>query len=214
MANGATPNRLRRRNRELVAQELRLRGGCCAWPGCTETIVQWHHKDPRTKDANVGRIIGSAGAERLRTELEKCIPYCDQHHRLREAVRRVENGTHHGKAYCYERLGCRQPECIEAARSKWRNAARRRRTRELELARRKKFPALRRMASSSRRLMPPALPVGRRALPRRSTNSSRSTHTMSDIQPAVTPDPSNTIEPESEAGISTWSEPDHFTERS
>jgi hypothetical protein len=152
----------RARNRVIVAEELSRRGGACIWSGCSETNVQWHHKDPLTKTQSVGRMIGSASAQRLRVELEKCIPYCDEHHRLRETVRRLEDGTHHGKAYCYEVLRCRRSECVEAARSKWREAGRKRRLRKL--AARKKCrpwrlrPAfLRRVTPSARLAIVPAL---------------------------------------------------------
>ncbi len=66
------------RNRPIVAEELARRGGHCIFPGCTETKVEWHHRDPATKSFKIGRTGSSA--ERLRAELAKCDPLCKSHH--------------------------------------------------------------------------------------------------------------------------------------
>lgn len=76
----AATERLERRNRLIVAEELHRRGGTCVFDGCEKTKVEWHHRDPATKTISIGSSVKKHSARRLLAELALCDPYCRRHH--------------------------------------------------------------------------------------------------------------------------------------
>ena len=73
--------RRRARKRQLVAE---FGGRCmdCGYSACFE-VLQFHHRDPKTKDFRLGKFNGSLA--RLRAEAAKCDLVCANCHRMRHA---------------------------------------------------------------------------------------------------------------------------------
>lgn len=74
--------RRRRRKEDLVS----LRGGECADCGYSRCVaaLDFHHRDPKTKNFELGAFSGSI--DRLRAEVEKCDLLCAVCHRIRHAL--------------------------------------------------------------------------------------------------------------------------------
>lgn len=73
--------RRRKRKNELIS----VRGGrCedCGYAGCL-AVLEFHHRDPRTKEFGIGDFTGST--ERLRVEAAKCDLLCANCHRIRHS---------------------------------------------------------------------------------------------------------------------------------
>lgn len=78
----AAMKRLEARNLKIVEAELEARGGHCIYEGCTETRIEWHHRDPATKTKSIGSSIRLHSEARLRAELALCDPLCRRHHMI------------------------------------------------------------------------------------------------------------------------------------
>lgn len=76
----AAMRRLEARNLEIVEAELGRRGGQCVFEGCTKTKIEWHHRDPETKNFSIGSSVRQHSASRLIAELALCDPLCREHH--------------------------------------------------------------------------------------------------------------------------------------
>ncbi len=72
--------RLETRNLRIVADELERRGGHCVFDGCAETEIEWHHRDPTTKNFSIGTSVRLHSVARLTAELALCDPLCREHH--------------------------------------------------------------------------------------------------------------------------------------
>jgi len=70
----------RERNRQVVAEELERRGGHCVFEGCMRTNIEWHHRDPETKNDKIGNLVRASSVEKLLVELALCDPLCRRHH--------------------------------------------------------------------------------------------------------------------------------------
>ncbi len=78
----AAQEKMRTRNRKIVEDELKARGGHCTYPGCRSAKVEWHHRDRSTKSKDIAASVWNDSERRLRAELALCDPLCHQHHRL------------------------------------------------------------------------------------------------------------------------------------
>lgn len=69
-----------KRNQKLV-QDARL-AGCeiCGYNKCL-VALDFHHKDPKTKDLTIARAIRHWGTEKLNEEMKKCMILCANCHR-------------------------------------------------------------------------------------------------------------------------------------
>lgn len=69
-----------KRNQALIASERS--GGCkvCGYNKCPEAL-EFHHKDPNTKDLSICKGVRNWGTDRLREEISKCIVVCANCHR-------------------------------------------------------------------------------------------------------------------------------------
>ena len=78
----------KRKQRDRKAQVDAMRGPCvvCGWFEYPEAI-DFHHIDPSTKEGNVGTMTASAGMDKIRAEVAKCVCLCANCHR----------GVHAGK---------------------------------------------------------------------------------------------------------------------
>lgn len=102
------------RNMEAARQELIARGGTCIHPGCSQTYVEWHHRDPAEKSVVVSMLIRNGSAiEKVKAELAKCDPLCPQHHRAELLV------YHKGISQNAEQgpIGLRHVELLAEARA-------------------------------------------------------------------------------------------------
>ncbi len=90
----ATAN-MKERNRRIVAEELKRRGGHCVYPGCTRSdIIQWHHRVPRVgNQLTVADAVFKSSAKTMLYHLSLCDPLCPRHHMLIDgrAAARQEN---------------------------------------------------------------------------------------------------------------------------
>ena len=74
----------RPRNRRFVAEYLSTHP--CVDCGETDPVVlEFDHRDPTTKRADVGRLIHMSVVAMVRTEIEKCDVRCGNCHRIRTA---------------------------------------------------------------------------------------------------------------------------------
>lgn len=89
----AAAKKLEARNLLVVADELQRRGGYCVFEGCAETDIEWHHRDPATKNLNIGTSVRTHGVQRLLAELALCDPYCRLHHMVVDG--RLERAREH-----------------------------------------------------------------------------------------------------------------------
>lgn len=78
----AAMRRLEKRNLRVVVEELERRGGHCIFEGCAKTKVEWHHRDPDTKNFSIGNSVRVHSVERLTAELALCDPLCREHHMI------------------------------------------------------------------------------------------------------------------------------------
>ncbi len=68
------------RNRAVIAVELERRGGTCVYPGCKKTTIEWHHRDPETKNFEIQYSVRRHTAATRLAELALCDPLCRKHH--------------------------------------------------------------------------------------------------------------------------------------
>ena len=82
----------RRRRAQVKAELVAERGGRCEDCGYDWTIraLEFHHRDPTTKDFALGGFLGSI--ERARREADKCSLVCANCHRIRHAHSRSGSG--------------------------------------------------------------------------------------------------------------------------
>lgn len=85
--NAKTYRYQKKRRRQLKTELVEERGGRCESCGYNATIgaLEFHHRDPASKEFGLGAFAGSR--ERLRAEAEKCDLLCPNCHRLRHALR-------------------------------------------------------------------------------------------------------------------------------
>ena len=82
-----TLNRGIKRNRLIVQEEAKLRGGTCEDCGRSDTTLYWHHNDPATKRFEIGKGVGHAkGVSSLIQELKVCRLLCQSCHLRRHVV--------------------------------------------------------------------------------------------------------------------------------
>jgi hypothetical protein len=75
----------RKRNRQFVADYLSTHP--CVDCGETDPIVlEFDHRDPKTKTDDVGRLIHSTTVANIRAEVDKCDVRCGNCHRIRTAA--------------------------------------------------------------------------------------------------------------------------------
>ena len=81
--NANTYRYQKRKRRDLKAELVELRGGCCERCGYARTAgaLEFHHRDARTKEFPISR--GSVSRERLLSEALKCELLCANCHRGR-----------------------------------------------------------------------------------------------------------------------------------
>jgi transposase len=86
--NSEAVARWRRRIKEILVQEA---GGCCALCGFDEhvAILQFHHRDPRTKLHGIAEAGATRSLSRAREEAKKCVLLCANCHGLVEIGRRT-----------------------------------------------------------------------------------------------------------------------------
>lgn len=93
--------RYHRRRKEAI-QRL---GGQCTEERCkNRRTLNFHHQDPKFKEATLANMFASASEERLNHELEKCRLVCSRHHRQ-------IHSTEHGKTIWRYKRGCRCDLC-------------------------------------------------------------------------------------------------------
>lgn len=83
--NAKTHRSQKARRRRRKAQLIATRGGCCidcAYSACV-TALEFHHRDPSTKEFGIGDFSGSL--QRLVAEAKKCDLLCASCHRIRHA---------------------------------------------------------------------------------------------------------------------------------
>lgn len=68
------------RNRAIVEAEFAERGGHCVFEGCTRRKIEWHHRDPATKNESIASLVRGHTVKLLVAELALCDPYCRKHH--------------------------------------------------------------------------------------------------------------------------------------
>jgi len=76
----------------MKAELIAARGGRCEDCGYAGAIwaLEFHHRDPATKEFSLGGFLGSI--ERARLEAEKCVLLCANCHRVRHARAKVDGG--------------------------------------------------------------------------------------------------------------------------
>lgn len=74
----------RPRNRAIVAEHLATHP-CVDCGEADPVVLEFDHRDPTLKLADVGRLIHSGNALALRAEIEKCDVRCGNCHRIRTA---------------------------------------------------------------------------------------------------------------------------------
>lgn len=88
--NAKTYRYQKKRRRRVKAELIELRGGRCE--ECEYSVslaaLEFHHRDPATKEFGIGNFNGSW--ERLLAEVEKCDLLCANCHRLRHAAVQIE----------------------------------------------------------------------------------------------------------------------------
>lgn len=84
--NGQTYASLKRRRHARKELLIEMRGGRCEDCGYSQVhaVLEFHHRDPETKDFGVGNWYGSF--ERLLVEVEKCDLLCANCHRMRHVA--------------------------------------------------------------------------------------------------------------------------------
>jgi hypothetical protein len=84
--NAKTYRYQKKRRRRIKAELIRARGGQCQGCGYSVSVaaLEFHHRDPATKEFGVGNFSGSLA--RLLAEAAKCDLLCANCHRLRHAV--------------------------------------------------------------------------------------------------------------------------------
>lgn len=90
----------------LKEEAIKSLGGTCRVCGGSNDL-QIDHKDPKTKEFSVTRIL-TFSKERLQKELKKCQVLCKDHHNektLRECGKKVAKGTH-GTVSSYRYCHC------------------------------------------------------------------------------------------------------------
>ena len=82
----------RRRRIRLKAELVGARGGRCEDCAYARTIwaLEFHHRDPNTKEFSLGGFLGST--ERARREADKCVLVCANCHRIRHARIKTDSG--------------------------------------------------------------------------------------------------------------------------
>lgn len=76
---------LRKRKKEWLASQKTA----CACGESDPNCLDFHHKDPSQKDANLSVAIAHWGIERLQLEMEKCEIICSNCHRKLHAAERA-----------------------------------------------------------------------------------------------------------------------------
>ena len=74
----------RLRNRQFVGDYLSTHP-CVDCGESDPVVLEFDHRDPRTKTNEVGRLIHTTTLNRVRTEIEKCDVRCGNCHRIRTA---------------------------------------------------------------------------------------------------------------------------------
>lgn len=74
----------RPRNRRLIAEYLTTHP-CIDCGEADALVLEFDHRDPTLKTADVRRLVHSGNVEALRTEIEKCDVCCGNCHRVRTA---------------------------------------------------------------------------------------------------------------------------------
>ncbi len=88
--NAKTYRYQKKRRRRIKAELMQARGGRCeaCGYGASAAALEFHHRDPATKEFGVGSFNGSRA--RLLAEVEKCDLLCANCHRLRHAAPMIE----------------------------------------------------------------------------------------------------------------------------
>ena len=76
---------------------IRDRGGCCSKCGYNKCFaaLEFHHRDPSTKDFTLSHNGGAPSFERLKAEADKCDLLCANCHREEhERLRNLKNSSH------------------------------------------------------------------------------------------------------------------------
>ncbi len=92
--NAQTYKSLKKRRRQRKIDLVAVRGGRCQDCGyaALPAALEFHHRDPSTKEFGLGNWHGSR--ERLLREAEKCDLVCANCHRIRHAVLDADRGGH------------------------------------------------------------------------------------------------------------------------
>jgi len=82
----------RRRHIWMKAELIAARGSRCEDCGYGRTVwaLEFHHRDPGTKEFSLGGFLGSI--ERARREADKCFLVCANCHRIRHAQTKTNSG--------------------------------------------------------------------------------------------------------------------------
>ncbi len=75
----------RKRNREFIAQYLSTHP-CVDCGEADPVVLEFDHRDPATKRAEVGRLINTTTLAVVRAEVDKCDVRCGNCHRIRTAT--------------------------------------------------------------------------------------------------------------------------------
>ncbi len=75
----------RKRNREFIAQYLSTHP-CVDCGEADPVVLEFDHRDPNTKRAEVGRLINTSTVAIVQAEIDKCDVRCGNCHRIRTAT--------------------------------------------------------------------------------------------------------------------------------
>ena len=74
----------RQRNRDFIAEYLSTHP-CVDCGEADPVVLEFDHRDPKTKRAEVGRLVHTTTLPAVRAELEKCDVRCGNCHRIKTA---------------------------------------------------------------------------------------------------------------------------------
>lgn len=89
---------LKRYHRRMNQARKEL-GGACSECGSVEEL-QFHHKDPQTKEFNLGKEAAGVSEKRFQFELTKCVLLCKSCHEYIHHTAKREHGTLSSLRYC------------------------------------------------------------------------------------------------------------------